>query len=80
MTSKRWIYPDGTYARNLNGKEIRVYDWIDNRLTIHDLFTKLSLLWEGCMRIHISDLDIESGWSDAIKNRRNHLEFAAAVL
>ncbi len=27
-----------------------------------------------------SDLDIESGWSDAIKNRRNHLEFAAAVL
>ena len=25
------------------------------------------------MRIHISDLDIESGWSDAIKNRRNLL-------
>lgn len=45
MTSKRWIYPDGTYARNLNGKEIRVYDWIDNRLTIHDLFTKLSLCY-----------------------------------
>ena len=25
------------------------------------------------MRIHISDLDIASGWSDAIKNRRNLL-------
>ena len=39
------INPDGTYARNPNGKEIRVYDWIDNRLTIHDLFAKLSLCY-----------------------------------
>jgi len=45
MTSERWIYPVDTYARNPNGKEIRVYDGIDNRLTIHDLFAKLSLCY-----------------------------------
>lgn len=40
------IKDDLTYEANPQGKEIRVYDWIDTRLSIQDLFAKLSLCYK----------------------------------
>lgn len=39
------INPDGSYSENPEGKTIRVYDWFDNRLTIHDLISKMRLCY-----------------------------------
>ena len=38
---------DGTYLPNENGKPIRVYDSVDVRMTMEDLFTKLKLCYGG---------------------------------
>jgi len=40
-----FINDDLSYTPNPNGKDIRVYDSIDTRLTVHDLFAKLSLCY-----------------------------------
>lgn len=40
-----YILDDGSYQKNENGKEIRVYDSIDTRLTCGDLFAKLQLCY-----------------------------------
>ena len=39
------IREDGTYEENPNGNEIRVYDWYDVRLTVHDLMAKMKLIY-----------------------------------
>ena len=39
------LKPDLTYAPNPNGRLIRVYDSIDVRLTLEDLFAKLKLAY-----------------------------------
>lgn len=41
-----YINDDLTYTPNPNGKEIRVYDAVDTRLTISDLFAKLELCYK----------------------------------
>ena len=38
-------YDDLTYAPNPEGRLIRVYDSIDVRMTLEDLFAKLSLAY-----------------------------------
>jgi hypothetical protein len=39
------INDDCTYQPNPSGKEIRVYDSVDTRLTLHDFFAKLKLCY-----------------------------------
>jgi hypothetical protein len=39
------INDDYTYTPNPKGKEIRVYDWVDTRLTMNDFFAKLALCY-----------------------------------
>lgn len=41
-----FINDDLSYTPNPNGKEIRVYDSVDTRLTINDLFAKLELCYK----------------------------------
>ena len=54
QNSERWheekapfINDDLTYTTNPNGKIIRVYDSVDSRLTISDLFAKLELCYKN---------------------------------
>lgn len=44
-TERAKLNVDMTYTPNPNGKEIRVYDVIDKRLTMEDLFAKLQLCY-----------------------------------
>ncbi len=41
------INDDMSYTENPDGKEIRVYDTIDNRMTMEDLFAKLQLCYKN---------------------------------
>ena len=38
---------DGSYQPNSNGRTIRVYEWLDNRLMFEDFFAKLELFAAG---------------------------------
>ncbi len=39
------INDDYTYSQNNGNKQIRVYDWLDVRLTLDDLYSKMKLCY-----------------------------------
>ena len=46
------IGDDGSYTPNPGGKPIRVYDWVDVRMTLEDLYAKLRLCYGENSGVH----------------------------